>query len=152
MVKICPKCNSENSDDAKTCGKCGYTFREDVPYYHKVQLKSVRCPQCHSVITNLSYGFCPKCGFEFQKTENNVTYNYLEVIPKSEHEGSITIGYIFSIFIPIIGLGYGVYNFTRKGDIEVHRAGMNQIIMSVLFLIMDIAYIYMFFKMNLFKF
>ncbi|MGN0093322.1 MAG: zinc-ribbon domain-containing protein [Methanobrevibacter sp.] len=152
MVKICPKCHSENKDEAKSCIKCGYTFRDDVPYYHRVQLKSIRCPQCHNVITNLSYGFCPKCGFEFQKKEKNVTYNYLEVIPKSEHENSITFGYIFSVFIPIIGLVYGIYNFTRNGDVEAKKAGINQIIMSVLFLVMDITYFYFLFNMGLFKF
>jgi ribosomal protein L40E len=31
MVKICPQCHSENKDEAKSCIKCGYTFRDDVP-------------------------------------------------------------------------------------------------------------------------
>lgn len=146
MVKHCPQCNTETNDDSRFCPKCGYHYEFEEPQYRKIQVKAVQCPQCHSRIDNLSYGFCPKCGFEFQTKKNNITYNYLEVVEKSQHQNSITYGYILAILIPIVGVFFAIYNISRKGDAEARSAGINQLIISLVFLSLDISYLYFFIK------
>ncbi|MGN1362117.1 MAG: zinc ribbon domain-containing protein [Methanobrevibacter sp.] len=146
MVKHCPQCNTETNDDSRFCPKCGYHYKFEEPQYRKIQVKAVQCPQCHSRIDNLSYGFCPKCGFEFQTKKDNITYNYLEVVEKSQHQNSITYGYILAILIPIVGVFFAIYNISRKGDAEARSAGINQLIISLVFLSLDISYLYFFIK------
>ncbi|OWT32505.1 hypothetical protein BGI41_07320 [Methanobrevibacter sp. 87.7] len=146
MVKRCPQCNTETDDDSRFCPKCGYHYKIEEPKYRRIQVKAVQCPQCHSRIYNLSYGFCPKCGFEFQTKKDNVTYNYLEVVEQSEHQNSIIYGYILSILIPFIGIFFAIYNITRKGDAEARSAGINQLIISLVFFALDLSYIYLFIK------
>ena len=48
-------------------------------------------------IDNLSYGFCTRCGYEFQKQKDNVTCNFLEVVPKSAYENTIRAGFLFAV-------------------------------------------------------
>lgn len=152
MNKKCPKCDTNNSEDAEYCLKCGYHFSEDNPQYKSIELKALKCPQCHHTIDNLSYGFCTRCGYEFQKQKDNVTYNFLEVVPKSAYENTIRAGFLFAVLIPIVGLVIGIYNFTRKNSPEAKNAGSFQMILSFLFLIMDIIYLSLIFKIKLFPF
>ncbi|WP_461462278.1 double zinc ribbon domain-containing protein [Methanobrevibacter sp.] len=141
MNKKCPKCDTDNDVSAEYCLKCGYHFQDDNSHYKPIQFKALKCPQCHHTIENLSYGFCTRCGFEFQKQENNVTYNFLEVIPQLEYEKTIKAGYFLAILIPIVGLFIGIYNFTRKNSPSARHAGVIQICLSLAFLMMDILYI-----------
>lgn len=151
MVKHCPQCNTETDDKTEFCPKCGYHYNIENPQYKRVQLRAVLCPQCHNRIDNLSYGFCPKCGFEFQTKKDNVTYNYVEIVEKSEHQKSIAYGYLLAIIIPVVGIIFAIYNFTRTNDKEARGAGINQLIISFLFLAMDIMYLYFFARMGFFK-
>ncbi len=150
MTKKIPKCETKNNISAEYCFKCGYHFTDDNPHYKPIQLKALKCPQCHHTIENLSYGFCTKCGYEFREQKDNITINYLEVIPQLEYERTIRAGYLLAVLIPIVGLCLGIYNFTRKDSPDARHAGKIQILISLVFLMMDIMYISIIFNRKLF--
>ena len=51
----CPKCQFDNTNEAKFCGKCGEKL-------------SLVCPRCGSENT-LDYNFCNKCGQKLKEVE-----------------------------------------------------------------------------------
>ncbi len=60
-MKICPKCNKENSDNAKFCDRCGNSFFK-------------KCPQC-GADNSLIAQFCNQCGNKLSTDGGEKTIN-----------------------------------------------------------------------------
>ena len=62
----CSKCNTENEDGSKFCGKCGAELLkqklEPTPPVSQENPTAIFCPQCHTANSADSI-FCDKCGF-----------------------------------------------------------------------------------------
>ena len=60
-MKICPKCNKENSDNAKFCDRCGNSFFK-------------KCPQC-GADNSLIAQFCNQCGKKLSLDDGKKIFN-----------------------------------------------------------------------------
>ena len=52
-MRICLKCNTQNSDTAKYCSNCGYPLQKYI------------CPKCHKT-SSIGATFCPFCGHDLR--------------------------------------------------------------------------------------
>ena len=127
-MTYCNNCGKEVKDTARFCPACGASLDEDAPSpdNQNDNVSGTPCPQCGSIVPFGNVA-CTNCG---------------SMLNPEKHTAAIVIGYICSIFIPIIGIIIGIYLLTRPNR-DVHKHG---VIMIVLAIVLSIISIMMFFS------
>ena len=121
MVKYCSFCGEKlEDDDAKFCANCGKSLGPTSNQHQQNNQSSIgfgqmNCPFCGKAIP-FNTPNCPFCG---------------NVINAKDYKAAILIGYIGTLFIPLIGIIDGIYLLTRDNQ-EVHKLGIFMIIESIL--------------------
>ena len=79
---LCPKCKTENNDDALTCSNCGFKLKLKCPYCNSFNVIGAKkcsscgkqllkvCPKCKAV-NFATAKVCRKCSTPFPQEENN---------------------------------------------------------------------------------
>lgn len=127
-MTYCNNCGKEVKDTARFCPACGASLDEDAPSpdNQNDNVSGTPCPQCGSIVPFGNVA-CTNCG---------------SMLNPEKHTAAIVIGYICSIFIPIIGIIIGIYLLTRLNR-DVHKHG---VIMIVLAIVLSIIVVMMFFS------
>lgn len=102
------------------------------------------CPNCGEEQID-SAKFCKNCGTNLDDgTKSQFTQNQNFEVPTVEksYTVALVLGYIFSIFIPIIGIIIGIYLHTRKDSSKANRHGKYIIIVGVIVWILSILSIF----------
>ncbi len=127
-MPFCRNCGKEVNEGSKFCPDCGteLNINGQTSNTHQNNVNSnftMQCPRCGSIVP---YGpTCPKCG---------------SPLNQEKHTAAIILGYIFSIFIPIIGVIIGIYLLTRQNN-DVHKHGIIMIVIAVLIFIISLIMI-----------
>lgn len=126
---FCPKCGEkQDSDEAKFCQKCGADMGVNNEV-HNIQLSNnLNCIYCGSAIP-VGSNKCPVCG------------NYLD--SGNNKNILVILGYVFSIFLPIIGLIIGLYLLTRKTS-GVHNHSIIIILISLVSIVISNIFQFLF--------
>ena len=127
-MTYCNNCGKEVKDTARFCPACGASLDEDAPSpdNQNDNVSGTPCPQCGSIVPFGNVA-CTNCG---------------SMLNPEKHTAAIVIGYICSIFIPIIGIIIGIYLLTMPNR-DVHKHG---VIMIVLAIVLSIISIMIFFS------
>ena len=126
-MSFCNQCGSEVKKGTKFCSNCGasLTSEESTNTQQNSKNSGIPCPKCGS-IAPFGNVVCNNCG---------------SLLNPDKHTAAIVLGYICSIFAPIIGIIFAIYLLTRPNK-DVHKHG---IIMIILAIVLIIVY-YLFFS------
>ena len=119
-MPFCSQCGSELSEGTKFCSKCGAPLKD---------YKSVNTQQN----SNSSGVSCPKCG-SLVPFGNVVCNNCGNPLNQDKHTAAIVLGYICSIFAPILGIIFAIYLLTRLNK-DVHKHGVIMIVLAIILVI-----------------
>ena len=114
---FCKNCGEEIKEGAKFCSRCGNPLTDKTPKSTNRQnnITGTPCPKCGSLVP-LGNIACTKCG---------------SLLNPDKHTAAIVLGYICSIFIPLLGIIFGIYLLTRPNK-DVHKHGIIMIILSII--------------------
>jgi len=115
-MPFCNNCGKEVKEGAKFCSGCGASLDKDA--------QSSDAPQ-----NNISGTICPKCG-SMVPFGNVACTNCGSLLNPDKHTAAIVLGYICSIFLPIIGIIFGIYLLTRPNK-DVHKHGIIMIVLAI---------------------
>lgn len=121
MVKYCSNCGEKlENENSKFCSKCGQSLnptnnQNQENTQGSVGFGQINCPFCGKVIPS-NVPKCMFCG---------------HVINAEDHKTAIIIGYIGTLFIPLIGIIDGIYLLTRDNK-EVHKHGVFMLIEAII--------------------
>ena len=123
-MTFCPSCGAEKKDGSKYCHNCGYEF------------KAVESgvDQDPSPNAELNQDSSPK-------SELNQSPNSAVETSENSHTLAKVLGYIFAILIPLIGLIFGIYLWSRDEENAKKHA---KIIIGLSIVIWIISYILMY--------
>ncbi len=112
---LCPKCETENSDEAESCTNCG----------EKLGKASEKAPQSEAVVHQRITG--------------------IDLKPKSVNNSGVSNGLYISILIatvifPIIGIIMG-FTYMRKDHPSAKKAGKNWLIIGAIMILFNIIMI-----------
>ena len=133
MSKFCTQCGNELEDDAIFCSACGS------PTDPQAQQNKNQQNINQNQYVNEPKGPCVKCG-SLTPFSSNVCNSCGEVNPhkpKESHSAAIVLGYIFSLFIPIVGIIFAIYLLTRENP-DVKKHGIIQIIIAIIIMIISL--------------
>ena len=88
-MTFCPSCGAEKKEGSKFCHNCGYEFKE-------VEVGANQDPSPNAQL--------------------NQSPNPAVQTSENSHTISKVLGYIFAILIPLIGLIFGIYLWSRNED------------------------------------
>ncbi len=110
MSKFCTQCGNEIEDEDMFCSACGSPT--DPQAQHNKNQQNINQNQ----YVNEPKGPCVKCG-SLTPFSSNLCNSCGEVNPhkpKESHSAAIVLGYIFSLFVPIVGIIFAIYLLTRE--------------------------------------
>lgn len=94
------------------------------------------CPFCGEALVDEAK-FCKSCGKNLDNVnmESNIgstgnTQPYSVPIAEKNHTLAIVLGYVFAIFIPLIGLIFGIYLLTRNDSENAKKHGKFVLILT----------------------
>lgn len=93
------------------------------------------CPFCGEKLVDEAK-FCKNCGKDvssYTNIDGNQTYRggYGAPVAENSHTLAAVLGFITAIFIPIIGLIFGIYLITRNDSSKAKTYGIVIIVLSV---------------------
>ena len=112
-MPFCNNCGKEVKEGTKFCSGCGASLTDETPTQHS-NISGTPCPKCGSIIPFGNVA-CTNCG---------------SLLNQDKHTAAIVLGYIFSIFVPLLGIIIGIYLLTRQNK-DVHKHGIIMIILSI---------------------
>lgn len=120
-MPFCSNCGKEVNEGTKFCSGCGASLTNEEENINTQQINNnpvIPCPKCGSLMPfgNIS---CTNCG---------------SPLNPEKHTAAIVIGYICSIFLPIIGIIFGIYLLTRQNK-DVHKHGIIMIVIAIVLII-----------------
>ena len=120
MTKFCDKCGAElKNENAKFCDKCGA----------KVKISN---NNSNTKTTNMGpVHICPHCG---QTTPMGLTHCEKCESSLEDYTTAVIIGYIVTLFVPILSLIPGIYLLTRNNG-KAKTQGVFIIGITILFVI-----------------
>ena len=117
----CPKCNYNNINGAKVCGKC------------KTPLKSTKksCPKC-AFKNDLEDKRCQKCGYSFEKSSNIALNFFISIIiviilysllllDQKDLVKNITFAFKIVAVLTIIFIIFNIFHFSKKNSININK-------------------------------
>ena len=126
-MTYCSNCGNELKEGAKFCDKCGTAVNGGGtgPQHTNIN-RGTTCQRCGSLVP-FGNTACAQCGAP---------------VYKNEHNAAIIIGYLCSVFFPLVGIIIGIYLLTRENK-DVHKHG---IIMIALAIVISIIVFILFFS------
>lgn len=96
---------------------------------------SIYCPFCGEKLVDEAK-FCKNCGknvadYHKHDTQTTNNYSYQPPVVENNHTLATVLGFICAIFIPLFGIIFGVYLYTRKDSSKAKRYGTLIIILAV---------------------
>ena len=113
-MTFCPSCGAEKKEGSKFCHNCGYEFKE-------VEVGANQDPSPNAQL--------------------NQSPNPAVQTSENSHTISKVLGYIFAILIPLIGLIFGIYLWSRD---EENAKKHGKIIIGLSIFIWIISYLIMY--------
>lgn len=110
---------------------------------------SIYCPFCGEELVD-NAKFCKNCGKNVQDYRNitedeKSDYSINPPVIEKSHTIATVLGFIFSIFIPLIGIIIGIYLYTRNDSSKAKKYGIIVIILGVaVWIISFIASLFMY--------
>ena len=145
LKMYCPNCGKQIPDGSKFCSECGYqippvqkTFNKQYQKMNTVPDDMMRCPTCNRLIPKTSEK-CPNCGFSV-KAYNDAFKDEVQkpVQPETKVDSKMSItAFVFSFFIPIVGLILSIIDLMHKDDGMRHSFAVAALIISIVFMIMS---------------
>ncbi len=115
----CPKCNYNNFDGAKTCGKCNRPLKSN----------KQACPKC-AFKNDIEDKRCQKCGYVFGQS-SNIAFNFfiaiiivmvlysLILLNKKDVVKQITFIFKIVAIVTILFIGINTLYFSKKNTVEM---------------------------------
>lgn len=97
---------------------------------------TIFCPFCGEKLVDEAK-FCKNCGKnieDYRKHEDDSTnaYDYQPPVAENSHTLAAVLGFICSVFVPLLGLIFGIYMYTRKDSSKAKTYGILMIAISLL--------------------
>ncbi|MDC8445163.1 MAG: zinc ribbon domain-containing protein [Nitrosomonas sp.] len=115
---LCPKCGTENTEQAESCINCGATLKEEVP---AEQLSEQEAAPVHPRLTNIDM-------------QSSASMDSKPVVSAALYVAVITGTLIF----PIIGVIMG-FTYLRKTDPEARKIGKTWLAFGIVFLLIQVV-------------
>lgn len=100
------------------------------------------CPKCGMELVDEAK-FCKSCGASLENFQRAFDEDYVPPAVENSHTLAIVLGYVFAILMPIIGVIFGVYLYTRKDSSRAKRHSKFIIILAVVVWILSAISIFM---------
>ena len=96
---------------------------------------SIYCPFCGEKLVD-DAKFCKNCGkdvsnYKKHDTESTNNYSYQPPVVEKSHTLATVLGFICAIFIPLFGVIFGIYLYTRKDSADAKKFGTIIIVLAV---------------------
>ena len=124
-MPFCSNCGKEIKEGTKFCPGCGVSITDETETTNNQQNNNftIACSKCGTLVP-VGNIVCTNCG---------------SPLNPEKHTAAIVIGYIGSIFLPIIGIIFGIYLLTRNNK-DVHKHGIIMIIIAIVIVIIYYFY------------
>lgn len=122
-MAFCSNCGKEVKDNTRFCPGCRASLTGESQSSNAQQNTTggTICPKCGSLIPFGNVA-CTKCG---------------SLVNPDKHTAAIVLGYICSIFLPLIGIIFGIYLLTRNSG-KAKTQGVFLIGLIVLWIILNL--------------
>ncbi len=97
---------------------------------------TIFCPFCGEKLVD-NAKFCKNCGknvenYSTQTNSSTNDYTHQPPVTENSHTFATVLGFICSVFIPLFGLIFGIYMYTRKDNPKAKTYGILMIVISII--------------------
>ena len=118
-MTFCPSCGAEKKEGSKFCHNCGYDF------------ESVGASESQNADSTVQSNQSADVNTQFNQNPSPGVQN------QNSHTIAVVLGYICAVLIPILGIVFGGYLYTRQ-EVDAKKHGKYILILSVVIWVLSI--------------